>query len=301
VAALRLAEEAVRQMSVLQRAMEKAEREGRLRSWTVEPQDVRRDLPRESFAEDARLGADAAAFELDTWNAANAAAPVSLSPMLVAATAPDSVAAEQFRLLRSRVESRAATTRTQLIVVTSPRLGEGKTTISANLALCLAQDPQQRVLLIEADLRRPRLSALFGIRAEPGVADVLTGSATIGEAMVPIAGYRLFVLPAGTAARRSPEALASSVLRGLVDGLRPRFTRILIDTPPLAMADTQELARIADGVLLVVRAGMTPRPALETAFHTLERDKIIGFVLNGIEEVSEYYDNSIIERYNGER
>jgi protein-tyrosine kinase len=298
VAALRLAEEAVRQMSVLQRAMEKAEREGRLRSWTVEPQEVRRDLPRESFAEDAPLGTDAAAFELDTWNAA---APVSLSPMLVAATAPDSVAAEQFRLLRSRVESRAATTRTQLIVVTSPRLGEGKTTSSANLALCLAQDPQQRVLLIEADLRRPRLAALFGIRAEPGVADVLTGSASIGEAMVPIAGYHLFVLPAGAAARRSPEALASSMLRGLVDGLRHRFTRILIDTPPLATADTQELARIADGVLLVVRAGMTPRPALETAFHTLERDKIIGFVLNGIEEVSEHYGNSTIERYNGER
>jgi capsular exopolysaccharide synthesis family protein len=298
MAALRLAEEAVRQMSVLQRAMEKAEREGRLRSWTVEPQEVRRDLRRESFAEDAPLGADAAAFELDTWNAA---APVSLSPMLVAATAPDSVAAEQFRLLRSRVEARAAAARTQLIVVTSARLGEGKTTTSANLALCLAQDPQQRVLLVEADLRRPGLAGLFGIRAEPGVVDVLTGSATVDEAMVPITGYHMFVLPAGAAERRMPEVLTSSVLRSLVDGLRPRFTRILIDTPPLGMADSQELARIADGVLLVVRAGMTPRPALENAFHALERDKIIGFVLNGIEEVSEHYGYSTIERYNGQR
>jgi capsular exopolysaccharide synthesis family protein len=271
-------------MSVLQRAMEKAEREGRLRSWTIEPREVRRDLPREPFAEAGPLGADAA-FELDTWNAA---AP-SLSPMLVAATAPDSVAAEQFRLLRSRVEARAATARTQLIVVTSARLGEGKTTTCANLALSLAQDPQQRVLLIEADLRRPGLSGLFGIREEPGVVDVLTGSATIDEAMVPISGYHMFVLPAGAAERRLPEVLTSSVLRSLVDGLRPRFTRILIDTPPLAMADTQELARIADGVLLVVHAGMTPQPALETAFQTLERDKIIGFVLNGVEEVSGQY------------
>ena len=284
-------------MSVLQRAMEKAEREGRLRSWTVEPHEVRRDLPRESFAEAVPLGADAD-FELETWNGA---APVSLSPMLVAETTPDSVAAEQFRLLRSRVEARAAASRTQLIVVTSARMGEGKTTTSANLALCLAQDPQQRVLLIEADLRRPGLAGLFGIRAEPGLVDVLTGSATVDEAMVPITGYHMFVLPAGAAERGLPEVLTSSVLRSLVDRLRPRFTRILIDAPPLAMADAQELARIADGVLLVVHAGMTPRPALETAFHTLERDKIIGFVLNGIEEVSAHYGNSTIERYQCER
>jgi capsular exopolysaccharide synthesis family protein len=279
-------------MSLMQRAMEKAEREGRLRSWTIEGQEEsRRDLPRKSFSADVALPPTTSSFELDTWDDA---ASMSLSPMLVAATAPDSVAAEQFRLLRSRVESRAATTRTQLIVVTSPRLGEGKTTTSANLALCLAQDPQQRVLLIEADLRRPQLAALFGVRAGPGVVDVLTGSATIDEAMVPIAGYHLFLLCAGAAARRSTEVLASSMLRSLLDELRPRFTRIIIDTPPLAAAETHELARIADGVLLVVRAGMTPRPALETTFQTLERDKIIGFVLNGIEEVSGPYGYTAI-------
>jgi protein-tyrosine kinase len=275
-------------MSLMQRAMEKAEREGRLRLWMIEGQDEPgRDLPRQSFSADV------------AWPPAGAAS-MSLSPMLVAATAPESGAAEQFRLLRSRVESRAATTRIQLIVVTSPRLGEGKTTTSANLALCLAQDPQQRVLLIEADLRRPRLAALFGIRAEPGVVDVLTRSATIDEAMVPIAGYHLFVLSAGAAARRSTEVLASSMLRSLVDELRPRFTRIIIDTPPLALAETHELARIADGVLLVVHAGMTPRPALETAFQTLERDKIIGFVLNGIEEVSGSYGYASIGRETSE-
>ena len=284
-------------MSVLQRAMEKAEREGRLRPWPVEAHEVRRDLPRESVSEAASQRADAA-FELDSKNSAT---PVSLSPMLVAATAPESVAAEQFRLLRSRVEARAAAARTQLIVVTSARLGEGKTTTSANLALCLAQDPQQRVLLIEADLRRPKLAGLFGIPAEPGVVDVLTGSATLDEALMPITGYHLVVLPAGAGERRLPEVLTSSVLRNLVDSLRPRFTRIIIDTPPLAMADTQELARIADGILLVVHAGITPRPALETAFHTLQRDKILGFVLNGIEEVSEHYNNNTIEQYNGER
>lgn len=281
-------------MSLMQRAMEKAEREGRLRSWTVEAhEEFRRDLRRESFSADVVLPPPAASLELGAWDAA---ASMSLSPLLVAATAPDSVAAEQFRLLRSRVEARAATTRTQVMVVTSPRLGEGKTTTSANLALCLAQDPQQRVLLIEADLRRPRLAALFGIRAEPGLVDVLTHSATVDEALVPIAGYHLLVLSAGAAARRSPDVLASSMLRGLVDGLRPRFTRIIIDTPPLALADTHEVTRIADGVLLVVQAGMTPRPALETVLQTLERDKIIGFVLNGVAEVSGKYGYASTEQ-----
>jgi protein-tyrosine kinase len=276
-------------MSLMQRAMEKAEREGRLRSWTPDHRDdVRRDGAGNVFRRDAepRL----LPVTLDDLADVDAEPAGPLSPLVVSATAPESAAAEQFRLLRSRVEARASSTRTQLILVTSPRLGEGKTTTSANLAVCLAQDAQHRVLLIEADLRRSRIAALFGVRSEPGLIDVLIGSASVEEALVRIPGQPLTILPAGLAHGRAVDSLASSLVR-LLDGLKSRFSRIIVDTAPLAVADTHELARIADGILLVARAGVTPRPALARALDSLDRDKVIGFVLNDVDEVTDRYSS----------
>lgn len=274
----------------MQRAMEKAEREGRLRSWTPDPRDdVRREERANNFASasEPRL-----AVALDDLPEPITEPVGPISPLVISATVPDSAAAEQFRLLRSRLEARASLTRTHLVLVTSQGLGEGKTTTSANLAVSMAQDPQHRVLLIEADLRRSRISALFGIRSEPGLVDVLIGSSTIEEALVRMPDQPLTILPAGVAHGRAIEALASSLLR-LVESLKSRFSRIIVDTAPLALADTHELARIADGILLVARAGMTPRPALARALETVDRDKVIGFVLNDVDEVTDCYSSYV--------
>jgi capsular exopolysaccharide synthesis family protein len=280
-------------MSRIQRAVAKAEREGLL-TWTASDDRSGRAATIETPLEPAPPPPPSA-FPSDppaAWKAPGAAV-VMLSPWLVAATEPGSSAAEQYRLLRTRLERRDQGRRTQLILVTSPGVGDGKTITSANLALTMAQEFQHTVVLVEADMRRPTLAALFGVRPEPGLVDVLVGTATLEHALVSVPGHNLFLLPAGLAAGRSTELLASAMMARAADSLRARFDRIVIDTPPVTLADTHVLARLADGVLIVVRAGVTPRPALEHALAGVDRERVLGIVLNEVDDAPggyAYYD-----------
>jgi capsular exopolysaccharide synthesis family protein len=298
-------------MSRLQRAVEKAEREGRL-TWTrpveshqqqataVEdppapaparpqsPSSYHRDPPTDLGAWRERLPSlEDTAVGDDT-----VVDGVSLNPLFVAATEPGSPAAEQYRLLRTRLETRDASGRNQLLLVTSPRLGDGKTTTSSNLALTLAREFQHRVILVEADLRRPTLAQRFGLSAQRGLVDVLLGGLPLDEAIIPIPEHHLALLPAGQEGTRSTELLASSMMQRAIDDLRSRFDRIIVDAPPVALADTHILARIADGVIVVVRAGVTPRPALERALAAIDRERLLGLVLNEVDDpATDYYPN----------
>ncbi len=271
-------------MSRLQRAVAKAEQEGLL-AWTG-----RQAASQRSTTDDApppnRHGSHdiepvwtpgLEAIESDSPDRGN------LSPLFVAATHPTSSAAEQYRLLRTRVEGRDRGRRAQLLLVTSPGAGDGKTTTSANLALTIAQDYSRSVVLVEADLRRPTLAGLCGIAPEQGLVDVLVGAVPLEQALVQLPGQNLFVLPAGQATSRSTELLGSSMMARLIDTLRTRFDRIVVDSPPVTLADTHVLARLADGVLIVVRAGVTSRPALEHALEGVERERITGLVLNDVD------------------
>lgn len=293
-------------MSRFHRAVEKAEREGLL-TWTRGDEDGRRSSvleeppPVEGGAPDVRhddefvvswphhRGEPAAETaprpedrSMNVWGTPGLDVP--FSPVFVAATEPGSPAAEQYRLLRTRIEQHDGERRTQLLLVTSPLIGDGKTTTSANLALTMAQEFQQKVVLVEGDLRRPALANLFGVRPEPGLVDVLVGVATLDDALVEVPGQRLTLLPGGLTPARSTELLASTMMQRLVASLRSRFDRIIVDTPPIALADTHVLARQADGVLLVVRSGVTPRPAVERAVTTVDRERLVGIVLNEVDE-----------------
>jgi protein-tyrosine kinase len=208
-----------------------------------------------------------------------------LDGRLVAATAPQSLAAEQYRLLRTRVK-RAENGRTvRSIVITSPSKGDGKSLTASNLALTMAQEFHQRVLLIDADFRRPSVARLFGISDSPGLSDVLLGAADIDTALVNLSDQRLTVLPAGTPPGHPAELLGSAGMRRVLDTLRTRFDRILIDMPPVApVADVHVLAPMADAVLMIVRAGMTSKPAIERALSGLDTAKVLGLVLNDAED-----------------
>jgi protein-tyrosine kinase len=204
-----------------------------------------------------------------------------VDPRLVAASAPQSIAAEQYRLLRTRV-TRAENGRAfRSIIVTSPNKGDGKSLTASNLALTMAQDPQQRVLLLDADLRRPSVHRLFGVSETPGLSDILMGGATLEDSLVVIPDQRLTILPAGLIPSQPAELLGSSGMRRLLDLLRTRFDRILIDMPPVApLADVAIASTMADGVLMIVRAGVTPKPAIERALSAIEGGKVLGLVLN---------------------
>jgi protein-tyrosine kinase len=212
------------------------------------------------------------------------AAHAILHPALVSAIAPHSAVAEQYRAIRGRITQHEEHAPLRTVMITSPGGNEGKSITAANLALTMAQEIQRQVVLVDADLRGPSLHALFGIDSSgPGLAEVLAGEATLDEALVYLADFRLTVLPAGGAPQFPTELLGSASMRRTLDTLRARFDRVLLDLPAvMPLADVGTLAPLADGVVMVVRAGTTQRPALDQALAALEDTKILGVVLNEV-------------------
>ena len=216
-----------------------------------------------------------------------------LDTHLVAALAPASLAAEQYRSLRTRIKRVENGRALRAIAVTSPNKGDGKSLTAANLALTMAQEFNQRVLLIDCDLRRPTVHQLFGLSDGPGLGDVLMNVAELDQALVHLPDHHLTVLPAGLPPSRPAELLGSATMRRLLDTLRTRFDRILIDVPPVApLADLHILAPMVDGLLMIVRAGVTPKPAIERALAGLDASKVLGLVLNesGGESAEDNYE-----------
>jgi capsular exopolysaccharide synthesis family protein len=203
-----------------------------------------------------------------------------LHPLLIAALDPLSLAAEHYRSLRSRIAQLERDQPVRVIQVTSPGKGDGKTVTTLNLALTMAREFQRRVLVIDADLRHPRVHALLGLEAGPGLADVLTGHASLADAMVELPGHHLTVLRAGRAYDRPAEMLGSAPMRRLIDTLRAQFDRIVIDSAPAVVADPVAIAPIVDGLLLVVRAGVTTKPAIARALGSLASSRLLGLVFN---------------------
>jgi capsular exopolysaccharide synthesis family protein len=205
----------------------------------------------------------------------------TLDPRLVAAFAPQSLAAEQYRSLRTRIKASEHGRVFRSFIITSPNKGDGKSLTAANLALTMGQEFQQRVLLVDADLRRPSIHHLFGINETPGLTDVLMGGSTIENALVDIPEHHLTVLPSGLVPVHPAELLGSAGMRRVLDTLRTRYDRVILDMPPVApLADVSIAAGMVDGILMIVRAGVTPKPAIERALAGLEVSKVVGLVLN---------------------
>jgi protein-tyrosine kinase len=204
----------------------------------------------------------------------------TLDKDLVAALAPFSPAAEQYRSLRTRIAQVESAGQRRVILVTSPGTGDGKTVTAANLALTMAQEFQRQILLVDADLRHARLHDVLGIAREPGLADVLAGQASLDDALVSLSEYRVLALPAGKPHGRPTELLGSEPMRRLMEQLARRFDRVVIDSTAAHFADAGVLEPIADGVLLIVRAGRTTRPSIARAVGLVPRAKLLGLVLN---------------------
>lgn len=278
-------------MSRIQDILAKAERDGTARrtqtaDFAARPQAPAPPLP-------APLVAGTSALEPSVFSAAGTVAPVTapapeartavatLHPTLVAAIEPHSPVAEQYRAVRARISHREETMALRTLLVTSPGKGDGKSVTAANLALTMAQEFQRRVVLVDADFRTPSVHALFGLTGSPGLAELLAGEATLDEVAVYLPDYRLTIVPAGAAPHFPAELLGSAAMRRTLDALRARFDRVLFDMPAaMPLADASTLAPMADGVLMVVRGGVTLRPALDEAISVFDEAKIVGVVLN---------------------
>jgi capsular exopolysaccharide synthesis family protein len=209
------------------------------------------------------------------------AAVPTLHPWLVAAINPHSPIAEQYRTVRSRISHREETVPIRTLMVTSPGPRDGKSITVANLALTMAQEFQRRVVLVDADFRGSSIHSLFGLPGTPGLAELLAGEATLDDVMVQLPDYRLTLIPAGRTPQFPTELLSSMLMRRVVDTLRTRFDKVLFDMPSVTpLADVATFSPLADGVVLVVRAGVTQRPALNEALTAFDEDKVLGIVLN---------------------
>ncbi|MBI1356995.1 MAG: polysaccharide biosynthesis tyrosine autokinase [Acidobacteria bacterium] len=226
----------------------------------------------------------------ERWTAAiGAAAPADPRPELAASRQGSSLLAESIRAVRTSLlmEGRPSSSRGLVWAVTSPSQSDGKTTIAANLALSMAE-LERKVLLVDADLRRPRLHRIFEAANRSGFSDLLTpqepSDEQIDQAIAPMPGAsHLHLLPSGVAPFGGPGLLHSGAADRLLERLRSRFDVIIVDTPPaLAVSDARVLARCADGVVLVVRAGSTGGELAAEADSLLRADgaHMLGAVLN---------------------
>jgi protein-tyrosine kinase len=191
--------------------------------------------------------------------------------------------ADTFRILRTQVLQAMTQHGMRTLGITSPNYGDGKTTISINLALSIALDLNQTVLLVDLDLRKPNVLEYLGLAMPLGITDYFLNDTPIADCMVRPSFDRLAVLPAGRVMEHSSEVLGSPKIAALAEELRTRYPdRIIIyDLPPiLAQDDPLVFLPNVDGVLLVVNEGVTRTSDLKASLRALTHAQVIGTVLN---------------------
>lgn len=208
---------------------------------------------------------------------------------LVSLVAPSGLEAEQYRALRHVVEQRHKNDALSVIAVSSPGVGDGKTTTSINLAGALAQGADNSVLLVEADLRRPSIGRMLGFNGSRtlGLVDaILDPSLTLESIVQPRPPFNLSVVLSGQVPSSPYEVLKSPRLGALLEEARAQYDYIVMDTPPLALVqDCRVVARWVDGVLIVVAAHQTGRTLLENALDVVDPTKLVGIVFNGFDDL----------------
>jgi capsular exopolysaccharide synthesis family protein len=270
-------------MSRIQNILDKAEREGTVRRvHTVGAGALAvAESPTTFITPPAMTGAEAVPAAPVAPGAGRVVTNVRLHPHLIMGADNGGIAAEQYRALRTRMLHADNGASVNVVLVTSPGRGDGKSLTVANLGLTMAQEQQRRICVVDADLRQPQQDRLFGLPASPGLADVLACDAALDDALVALEEYQITVLPAGTASARPAELLGTSAMRRTIEALRSRFDCILIDAPAaIPLADVGILMPLVDSIVMVVRAGMTSKPAIHDAVASIDSGKLLGIVLN---------------------
>lgn len=210
------------------------------------------------------------------------ATPTHADQALITLRDPRSAAAEAYRTLRTNIQFSSLDRPVHTLLVTSTAPDEGKSITLANLAITIAQ-AEQRVILVDCDLRRPELHTLFGVPNERGLTSMILEQAEGALPLQPTSVPGLSLLPSGPLPPRPADLLGSRRMEALIARLRQEADLVLFDTPPVgAVSDAAVLAPRMDGVLLVLKAGQTRRDRAREARRLLEKVKanIIGVVLN---------------------
>jgi capsular exopolysaccharide synthesis family protein len=217
---------------------------------------------------------------------------------------PAGFEAEQYRVLRHTVEQLHSSPGPKVVAVTSPGVEDGKTTTAVNLAGAMAQSSGARVLLADADLRRPSVASRLRLGEDTGpglVGAVMDPRLDLKAVVRPCPPFNLSVLPAGRASGLLSELLQSPRLGELLDQARREYDHVVIDTPPfLVVPDSRLLEDWVDGFLLVVAANKTPRRLVEETLNEMDATKVLGLVFNRDERPLSAYYRDYYSYYQGD-
>ena len=220
----------------------------------------------------------------------------SVDDRLVTLLTPNSFAGEQYRTLRHLVEKMHTETGVSVVGVSSPSIGDGKTTTAINLAGALAQARETKVLLIDMDLRRPAVNGQLGLRGfnPKGVVAVLGAGASLDDVIVELPMFNLSIIPSGPRQSAPYELLKSSRLHQMMDEARRRFDYVIVDTPPvIAVPDCRVISSGVDGFLVIVNAHKTATRLLSETVSVLGQSKVLGLIFNRDDQpIAEHLYNS---------
>jgi len=225
------------------------------------------------------------------------------SHKLIVLSTPDSVDAENFKILRAQIRFARDHERPRTIMVTSTIPGEGKTFVAANLAVSIALGIDEHVLLVDCDLRRPYLHEMFGYTVSEGLHEYLIGKKQLPDLIIRTKIDKLSMLSAGNVPPNPSELLSSKIMETFLKEVKERYQDrfIIIDsTPNQVTAEASVLAKYVDGIILVVMAQKCPREAILKAIHDLGKEKIIGIVFNGYSQAYKSYHKYYKKYYKGE-
>lgn len=205
---------------------------------------------------------------------------------MVALLEPQSFEAEQFKILRTKLLFPRSGKPARSIMVTSTVPGEGKSFVTANLAISIAHSIQEHVLIIDCDMRMPSIHKRFGFGKVPGLSEYLSDKTPLDALMLKTKVDKLSIIPAGKPPHNPSELLSSQKMSDLLKEVKARYSDryIVIDSPPpLLTAETHAMSRQVDGILLVVKYGSTPRKMVSELIEIIGKDKLLGVVFNNFD------------------
>ncbi|MCP4109816.1 MAG: CpsD/CapB family tyrosine-protein kinase [Desulfobacteraceae bacterium] len=207
----------------------------------------------------------------------------SIDNNLVALLKPHSFESEQFKMLRTKLLFPGSGNAPRSIMVTSAALKEGKSFTAANLAISIAQTTDRYVLLVDSDLRTPCIHTLFGFGEVRGLSEYLSGEVALSSLLLRTKVNGLTILPGGAPPHNPSELLSSEKMTELLGEVKDKYSDryVVIDSPPpLIMAGTTVIARQVEGIVVVVKYGSTPVDLLTELIDTVEKEKILGIIIN---------------------
>jgi exopolysaccharide/PEP-CTERM locus tyrosine autokinase len=256
----------------LHKALEKLEKEEKTSKGVSHSPFLRADV------QDPPVGAEILEDSLDVGYPES-----KISPDLVAFQKPHSFESEQFNMLKSLILFPQSGSPPRSIMITSVTPGEGKSFVASNLAVSIARNINEHVLLMDCDLRRPSIHNIFGFGRIDGLSEHLSKERSLASVLHKTIVSKLTILPGGSPPHNPSELLASEKMLGLLKEVKSKYSDryIIIDSPPLPLAsEVNVIARKVDAVILVIKYGKTKRESIEEVVEMIGRKKVLGVVFN---------------------